>query len=205
MQKPRLLPALAVCIAVAAAGCSPSASTGQGDEGVTVNHVSGYELPEGYDSALSHQGNDAIFTAVVRDLTPAKKFTYKGVDGVSLTYVYTPVRAQITAVLKRGSENLLPGRLVTLRVLGGATASNRTINEVTAGPDLYQAGQTVQIFSQAPFTDPDTGEVQFVPNWSFAQSADNKSLTNLHAPSATVSVETARVRGQAKADSSGWK
>jgi len=205
MQKPRSLPALAVGIAVAAAGCSSSASTGQEDEGVTVNHVSGYELPEGYGSALNHQGNDAIFTAVVRDLMPARKFTHQGVDGVSLTYVYTPVRAQITAVLKRGSANLLPGRLVTLRVLGGATASNRTINEVTAGPDLYQAGQSVQIFSQPPFTEPDTGEVQFVPNWSFAQSADKKSLTNLHAPNSTLSVETAGVRGQAKADSSGWK
>ena len=171
---------------------------------MTVNHVSGYELPESYSSALNHEGNDAIFTAVVRDLLPGKKFTAEGGAGVSLTYVFTPVRAEITAVLKPGSGNLLPGQLVTLRVLGGTTASNRTINEITAGPDLYQAGQTVQIFSQPPFVDPDTGEVQYVPNWSFEQSADNKSLTNLHESGATISVDAARVRAQQKADKAGW-
>ena len=171
---------------------------------MTVSRVSGYELPGGYTSALNHQGNDAIFTAVVRDLAPAKKFTHKGGDGVSLTYVYTPVRAEITAVLKPGSADLHPGQLVTLRVMGGATAGNRTINEITAGPDLYQAGSTVQIFSQPPFVDPDTGEVQYVPNWSFAQSADKRILTNLHKPSETISVDAARVRAQEKSDRSGW-
>jgi hypothetical protein len=205
MHKPRLLPLMAACIAVAAAGCSSSGATVGGDTGVRVNHVSGYELPEGYSSALNHQGNDAIFTAVVRDLMPAKEFARQGGDAASLTYVYTPVRAEITAVLKQGSAVLTPGQSVTLRVLGGATASSRTINEVTAGPDRYRLGETVQIFSQPPFVDPDTGEVQYVPNWSFAQAADNKSLTNLHAPRATIPVDTARAQAQKKADSSGWK
>ena len=204
MRKPRLLPLMAVCIAVAAAGCSSSATTDGGDTGVRVNRVSGYELPAGYSSALDHEGNDAIFTAVVRDLMPAKEFTHRGGDDASLTYVYTPVRAQITAVLKRGGANLQPGQFVTLRILGGATATSRTTNELTAGPDLYQAGKTVQIFSQPPFVDPDTGELQYVPNWSFAQSADNKNLTNLHEPSATISVDAARVQDQKKANRSGW-
>ena len=204
MHKPRSLPLMVACIALGATGCSPSAGTSRAVEAATVNHVSGYELPEAYSSALNHQGNDAIFTAVVRNLMPAKEFTPKGVGSASLTYVYTPVRAQITAVLKQGKAHLQPGRLVTLRILGGATATTRTINEVTAGPDHYQAGQAVQIFSQPPFTDPDTGEVQYVPNWSFAQSADHKSLTNLHEPSATIPLGTALAQAQQKADRSGW-
>jgi hypothetical protein len=171
---------------------------------VKVNSVSGYELPGGYGNALDHNGNDAIFTAVVRDLMPAKEFTYQGGGVVSQTYAYTPVRAQITAVLKPGSRDLQPGQTVTLRVLGGTTASIRTINKITAGPDLYGAGMTVQIFSQPPFVDPDTGDVQYVPNWSFAQSADHESLTNLHEPSVTIPVDAARGQAQQKADRSGW-
>jgi len=206
MLKARLLPIMAAGVAAAVAGCSSSAPTGQGSAEVKVNTVSGYELPGGYSSALDHQGNDAIFTAVVRDLLPAKKFAAKAAgDGVSVAYVYTPVRAEIATVLKRGSRNLQPGQLVTLRVMGGTTATDRTINEITAGPDLYQAGLTVQIFSQPPFVDPDTGEVQYVPNWSFAQSADHKSLANLHEPSVTIPVDTARVRAQQKAGKSGWE
>lgn len=211
MLKVKLLPIMAACAAVAVAGCSSPATVGRagaaggGDTGVKVNSVSGYELPGGYSNALDHNGNDAIFTAVVRDLMPAREFTYQGGGVASQTYAYTPVRAEIAAVLKPGSRNLQPGQLVTLRVLGGTTASIRTINKITAGPDLYQAGMTVQVFSQPPFVDPDTGEVQYVPNWTFAQSADNQSLANLHEPGVTIGVDAARGRAQAKADSSGWK
>jgi hypothetical protein len=205
MLKARLLPIMAAGVAAAVAGCSSSAPTGQGSPEVKVNSVSGYELPGGYSSALDHQGNDAIFTVVVRDLLPAKKFTAKtGGDGTSVAYVYTPVRAEIATVLKPGSGNLRPGQRVTLRVMGGTSGTDRTINEITAGPDLYPAGLTVQIFSQPPFKDPDTGEVQYVPNWSFAQSADAKNLTNLHEPSVTIPVDTARVRAEQKAGRSGW-
>jgi hypothetical protein len=172
---------------------------------VKVNSVSGYELPGGYDNALDHNGNDAIFTAVVRDLMPAKAFTYQVGGVASQTYAYTPVRAEITAVLKPGSGDLQPGQTVTLRVLGGTTASIRTINEITAGPDLYKAGEAVQVFSQPPFIDPDTGEVQYVPNWSFAESADHKTLSNLHEPSVTIPLGTALAQAHQKADSSGWK
>ena len=204
------LPVLAACAAVAIAGCSPSATAGRGaaagqrDTGVEVTTVSGYELPGGYANALEHQGNDAIFTVIIRDLLPARQFTYKGGDGASKTYIYTPVRADITAVLKPGSGDLQPGQLVTLRVLGGTLAGSRTINEITAGPDLYRAGTTVQIFSQPPFADRDTGEVQYVPNWSFAQSADGKNLANLRDPTATIPVDTAHTRAQQKAHTSGW-
>lgn len=172
---------------------------------MTVTTVSGYELPGGYSEALDHQGNDSIFTVVVRDLMPAKKYTHATGNGLSQTYVYTPVRALIAAVLKPGSKDLQPGQIVTLRVLGGSTASDRTINEITAGPDLYRVGRTVQIFSQPPFVDPDTSAVQYVPNWSFEQSADNKTLTNLHEPSVTIAVDAARSQAQRKAERSGWK
>ena len=204
------VPVLAACAAVAIAGCSPSATAGragaagQPNTGVAVTTVSGYELPGGYANALEHQGNDAIFTVVVRDLLPARQFTYKAGDGTSRTYVYTPVRADITAVLKPGSADLRPGQPVTLRVLGGTTAGHRTINEITAAPDLYRVGTTVQIFSQPPFADPGTGKVQYVPNWSFAQSTDGMNLTNLQQPRMTIPLDTARVKAQQKADSSGW-
>lgn len=205
MLKARLLPIVAAGVAAVVAGCSSSAPAGQGSPEVKVNTVSGYELPGGYSSALDHSGNDAIFTAVVRDLMPAKKFTAKAAgDGESVAYVYTPVHAEIATVLKGGTGDLQPGQLVTLRVMGGTTATDRTINEITAGPDLYQAGLTVQIFSQPPFADPDTGEIQYVPNWSFAQSADRKSLANLHEPSETIPVDAARGQAQQKSDTSGW-
>ena len=198
-----MLPAVAACAAIAIAGCTSSAPAGRGEAGVKVTSVSGYEFPGGYGDALEHPGNDAIFTAVVRDLLPARQFTHKG-GAAAQTYVYTPVRAEITAVLKGGGRALQPGQLVTLRVLGGTTASNRTINEITAGPDRYEVGKTVQIFSQPPFVDPGTGAVEYVPNWSFAQSADNKSLTNLHESGATISVDAARAQAQKKSESSGW-
>ena len=204
MLKGKWLPVMATCAVVAVAGCSSSATMGRGDSEKAVTTVSGYELPGGYANALDHQGNDAIFTVVVRDLTPARQFAPQGGSGASPAYVYTPVRAEVTAVLKSGSADLRPGQLVTLRVLGGTTASSRTVNELTAGPDSYQAGMTVQIFSQPPFTDPATGEVQYVPNWSFAQSADGKNLVNLHKSSATIAVDAARTRAQQKADRSGW-
>jgi hypothetical protein len=212
MLKTRRLPVMVMAIsaAVIIAGCSSSTTAGRGgaagrgEAEVAVTTVSGYELPAGYSNALDHQGNGAIFTVVVRDLAPARQFTSPGGKGASLTYVYTPIHAEITAVLKPGSGDLRPGQLVTLRVLGGSTASTRTINEITAAPHLYQAGTTVQIFSQPPFVDPDTGEVQYVPNWSFAQSADGKSLVNLHKSSVTVPVATAQTRAQQKADKSGW-
>lgn len=210
MLKVKLLPIMVACTAVAVAGCSSSATAGRagaagaGDTGVKVNSVSGYELPGGYSNALDHNGNDAIFTAVIRNLMPAEEFTYQGGGVVSQTYVYTPVRAEIASVLKPGSGDLQPGQTVTLRVLGGTTASIRTINEITAAPDRYGAGMTVEIFSQPPFVDPDTGEVQYVPNWSFAQSADQQSLTNLHEPDVTIGVDTARSRAQQKASRSGW-
>lgn len=205
MLKARLLPIMAAGVAAVIAGCSSSAPAGQGNEEVKVNTVSGYELPGGYSSALEHQGNDAIFTVVVRELLPAKKFTAKaGSDDPSVAYVYTPVRAEIATVLKGGTRNLQPGQFVTLRVVGGTSGTDRTINEVTAGPDLYAAGLTVQIFSQPPFVDQGTGEVQYVPNWSFAQSADHKSLTNLQEPSVTILVDTARGQAQQKAGRSGW-
>jgi len=198
-----MLPAMATCAVIAIAGCSSSATSGRGEAGVKVSLVSGYEFPGGYGEALDHPGNDAIFTAVVRDLLPARQFTYTR-GAAAQTYVYTPVRAQVTAVLKGGGRALQPGQLVTLRVLGGTAASTRTINEITAGPDRYEVGKSVQIFSQPPFVDPGTGAVEYVPNWSFAQSADNKTLTNLHEPGATISVDAARARAQQKADRSGW-
>jgi hypothetical protein len=207
IKKAMWLPITAACV-VALAGCSSSATAGQGhaaDAGVNVTTVSGYELPGGYGDALDHQGNDAIFTAVVSDQLPAKKFTPPVGGGTSMAYVYTPVRVQIATVLKAGGGTLRPGQLVTLRVMGGATATDSTINEITAGPDLYKAGRTVQVFSQPPFVDPDTGEIQYVPNWSFAESADHKSLANLHEPSVTIPLGTALAQAQQKADSSGWK
>jgi hypothetical protein len=214
MLKTRWLAVMAVGAVVIIAGCSSSATAGRGgaagqaagqkEAEVAVTTVSGYELPGGYGNALDHQGNGAIFTVVVRDLAPARQFTPPGGSGTSQTYVYTPIRAAVTAVLRPGSGDLRPGQLVTLRVLGGTTASSRTINEITAGPDLYQAGTTVQIFSQPPFADPDTGEVQYVPNWSFAQSADGKHLVNLSKPSVTIPVVTARTRAQQTADRAGW-
>ena len=204
MLKAKWLLTLATCGAVAISGCSSSVTAGRDGTEMTVTTVSGYELPGGYGNALDHKGNDAIFTVVVRDLMPAKKFTLEAGSGVSQTYVYTPVRASITAVLKPGGKELQPGQIVTLRVLGGSTASDRTINEITAGPELYRVGRTVQIFSQPPFVDPDTGTVQYVPNWSFEQSVDNKSLTNLHEPSVTIPVDAARTQAQRKAVSSGW-
>ena len=210
MLKVKLLLIMAACAAVAVAGCSSSATVGRGgaagggDTGVKVNSVSGYELPGGYDNALDHKGNDAIFTAVVRDLMPAKAFTYQMGGVASQTYAYTPVRAEITAVLKRGTRDLQPGQLVTLRVLGGTASSIRTINEITAGPDLYHPGMTVQIFSQPPFVDLATGEVHYVPNWSFAQSADHQKLSNLHEPGVTISADAARNQAQEKATSSLW-
>jgi hypothetical protein len=167
--------------------------------------MSGYELPGGYNDALDHQGNDAVFTAVVRDLMPAKTFVYKAGDGVSQTYVYTPVRVELTSVIKRGTRDLQTGQLVTLRVLGGTTATTRTINEITAGPDRYRAGMTVQVFAQPPFVNPDTGEVQYIPNWSFGQSADHQDLVNLHEPKVTISIGSARLHAQEKAAFSGWE
>ena len=212
MRKNRWLAVMAACVA-AVAGCSSSPAEGPGAAAATpeattkaavkVNRISGYELPGGYTNALNHEGNDAIFTAVVRDQKPAKKFTAKG--GVGVEYVYTPVQLEITAVLKRGGGNLQPGQLVILRVIGGTTATDRTINEITAGPDLYHAGATVQVFVQPPFVDPDTGKVQYVPTWSFGQSADHKSLINLLEPGETISVDAARVQAHEKSAKAGWE
>ena len=207
LKKVRWLAVMAACV-VAAAGCSSSPTKGGGDPAdapepaVKVNTLSGDDLPGGYINALQHRGNDAIFTAIVRDLKPAKKFTAKNVP---VEYVYTPVEVEVIAVLKRGSGSLRPGQLVTLRVAGGTTATDRTINEMSARPDLYRAGTTVQIFAQTPFVDPDTGKVQHVPNWSFGQSADHKSLANLNHPSETISVDAARVQANAQSAKAGWK
>lgn len=191
---------------LSAAGCDshPSAAGSKSSQ-LHTDVVSGYEFSPSYASALDFTGNDSIF-AVRVDGSGQPALSAPISAASHHRYVYTPITATVVAVLKAGeAPKVQVGKTVTLRILGGETATERTINDMTAGPDSYQTGSVIQIFASKPHVDPTTRSLQYVPNWSFALSSDRTTLTNLADATATVRKAKADLMAEEKAAWARWQ
>lgn len=164
--------------------------------------VQGYDLEPSHASALDYPGNDSIFTArVIRagESLVSQPIRSEAPD----TYVYTPVSAVVTEVLKPGERQLRTRDKVVLRVLGGHTGNRVTINGLSAGPSEYRPGTQVQVFASSPYTDPETKGVQYVPNWAFGFTGD--TIYNLHEPQTKMTATAAQLQTQEVAAWRGWQ
>lgn len=201
MVKKRMAAVAIVFFGVTMSGCDkdPNSGADQQSKGEpkTSQVVDGYPLPPDYSSALEYPANTAIFTVRVASSRLAKVTT--GPES-SIRYVVTSIDAVVTSVLKDSDRSLSVGQTVVLRVLGGNAGDITTVNDVTAGPDKYIPGSTIQVFAGQARRDSSTGEVQFVPNWTFGEA--ESSIFNLAHPEVKVSTgqaysaaENAKIRG----------
>ncbi len=195
-MKLRVLCMTVMSAAIILTGCS---SNSQGD----VQVLDGYELQPQYAGALDFAGNDAVFTVRIVKAESPQVGTISDSGGVRGTYVYTPITAVVTEVLKAGGESVTVGQTVTLRVAGGTTGGRTTVNKITAEPSDYASGALVQIFSGKAFHDPESGQTQYVPNWSF--EVGSTTLTNLHDRKVQMSLGDANNQAQEVAAWRGWQ
>lgn len=186
-------------------GCGSKSPGADSPNTVSTQTVSGYGVSPRYASALDFSGNDSIFTVRIVSLGPPAVSMPISADD-STTYVFTPISATVLSVLKSGNtRGVRAGDNVTLRILGGEAAVKRTINDITAGPDSYHPGDVVQIFASSPYSDPQTGALQYVPNWSFQLSGDGSKLTNLAETGTILDKSSADLLAQEKAAWAGWQ
>ncbi|MCO6007577.1 hypothetical protein NE236_21605 [Actinoallomurus purpureus] len=157
----------------------------------TTTHIDGFELSDDATSAVQFSGNSEVFDAVVNGSGPARHVVRHLAGGSTIDYVYTPIQVRVERVYK--GTAVKAGDVVTIRALGGATQTNKTVSELGPAPSSFTPGLRLALFTQ-PMVDAGDGLRALTPNFSFAYDAKGRQVRSLKTPAKVSSATVLRQR-----------
>jgi hypothetical protein len=170
------------CAAVAALGVGTGYAVAGGQAKPvtqTTTQIDGFELSDDAASAVEFSGNSEVFDAVVGSARPARHVVRRLASGSTIDYVYTPIQVRVERVYKGTAVKV--GDVVTIRALGGATQTNKTVSDLGPAPSSFTPGLRLALFTQ-PMVDAGDGLRALTPNFSFAYDSKGQQVRSLKNP-----------------------